>query len=114
MSPIRLHRTPRPEPAPEAGPGPEDTPSIPIGDVRWRNRVRVSGRVRSVRVQPWADVPTLECTLVDDSGGLVVVFLGRRAVAGVQPGTRLTAEGVAGAHRGKLAILNPAYALHAQ
>lgn len=73
--------------------------------------MRVTGRVRSVRVQPWADVPTLECTLVDDTGGLTVVFLGRRKVAGIHPGTRMTVEGVTGAHHDKLAILNPEYAL---
>ena len=71
----------------------------------------MAGRVRSVRVQPWADIPTLECTLVDDTGGLTVVFLGRRKIAGIHPGTRMTVEGVAGAHRDKLAILNPDYAL---
>lgn len=42
-------------------PGPAPSPACSaIGDVRWRHSVRVSGRVRSVRVQPWADVPTLE------------------------------------------------------
>ncbi|MBV8160339.1 MAG: DNA-binding protein, partial [Acidimicrobiia bacterium] len=43
----------------------------------WRSRARVAGRVRSLRVQPWAGVPTLEGTLVDDTGGISVVFLGR-------------------------------------
>jgi len=83
----------------------------PIGDTRFRRTVKVSGRVRSVRIQPWADVPTLECTLVDGSGGITVVFLGRRHVAGVHPGTAMCVEGVAGAHAGKLAILNPEYTL---
>lgn len=82
-----------------------------IGDVRWRKSVRVTGRVRSVRVQPWADVPTLECTLVDDTGGLTVVFLGRRKIAGIHPGTLMTVEGVTGAHHEKLAMLNPVYSL---
>lgn len=82
-----------------------------IGDVRWRQSVRVSGRVRSVRVQPWADVPTLECTLVDDTGGLTVVFLGRRKIAGVHPGSLMIVEGVTGAHHEKLAMLNPMYSL---
>ncbi|HUR18627.1 MAG TPA: hypothetical protein VMZ51_06780 [Acidimicrobiales bacterium] len=64
-----------------------------------------------MRVQPWADVATLECTLVDDSGGITVVFLGRRQIAGIHPGTRMSVEGVAGAHRDKLAMLNPDYTL---
>ena len=91
-------------------PPPEDACSL-ICDARWREWVRVSGRVRSVRVQPWADVPTLECTLVDDTGGITIVFLGRREVAGIHPGTHMRVEGVAGAHHDKLAMLNPSYAL---
>jgi len=87
------------------------TTASKIGDVRWRQRARVEGRIRSVLVQPWAGVPTLECTLVDDSGGLSVVFLGRRRIAGIRPGRHLTVEGVVGAHGGRLAILNPDYDL---
>ncbi len=81
----------------------------PIGEVEWRQRVRVEGRVRSVRVQPRVGVPTLECTIVDATGGIGVVFLGRRRVAGIRPGSHLVVEGMAGEHHGRLAILNPLY-----
>jgi hypothetical protein len=64
-----------------------------------------------LRIQPWGGVPTLECTLVDESGGLLVVFLGRRAVAGIVPGRRMSVSGMVGAHHGHLAILNPDYEL---
>jgi hypothetical protein len=84
---------------------------LPIEDVTWRSRARVAGRVRSLRIQPWAGVATLEATVVDDTGGITVVFLGRREVAGIHCGTRLVVEGMAGAHRGRLAILNPDYEL---
>jgi len=80
---------------------------VPIGQVRWRQRARVKGRIRSMRVQPWANVASLECVVVDDTGGLVIVFLGRRQVAGLELGRWLYAEGIVGAHRGYLAILNP-------
>ncbi|HUQ64502.1 MAG TPA: DNA-binding protein [Acidimicrobiales bacterium] len=82
-----------------------------IAEVRWRQRVRVSGRVRSLRIQPLAGVPTVQCTLVDVTGGLTVVFLGRRRIAGIRPGTRMVVEGIAGEHDRKLAILNPRYEL---
>jgi len=83
-----------------------------IGDVRWRQRVRVTGRVEAVRVQPRAGSPVLECTLVDDTGGISLVFLGRRSIAGVDIGTSLTAEGMVIEHLGRLAIINPLYQLH--
>jgi hypothetical protein len=85
--------------------------TIPVAEVQWRSRAKVAGRVRSVRVQPWAGVPTLECVLVDDTGGMSVVFLGRRQVAGVRPGTRMVVDGMVGEHDGHLAILNPDYRL---
>jgi amino acid transporter len=90
---------------------PDEVPEgvSPIAEIAYRQRARVAGRVRSVRVQPWSGVATLECTLVDHSGGLEVVFLGRKQVAGIAPGARLVVEGMVGDHRGKLAILNPEY-----
>lgn len=84
---------------------------MPIAEVSWRHPARFVGRVRSLRVQPWADVPTLECTLVDRSGGITVVFLGRRQVPGIRLGGHMIVEGVAGSHHGKLAVLNPTYTL---
>jgi hypothetical protein len=82
---------------------------IPIAEVAYRQRARVAGRIKSQRVQPWAGVATLECVIVDGTGGLNLVFLGRKQVAGLAPGVRLVAEGTVGDHGGKLAILNPLY-----
>lgn len=82
---------------------------VPIGQVRWRERAKVRGRVRSMRVQPWAGVASLECVIVDDTGGLVLVFLGRRQVAGIELGRYVIAWGMLGEHRGYLAILNPQF-----
>lgn len=86
-------------------------PLVNICDVKFRERVRVSGRVRSLRVRPWADSPTLEVVLLDETGGITVVFLARRRLGGVRPGTVMTVEGVVGAHERRLAILNPEYEL---
>ena len=84
----------------------------PIAELRWRTRVRVAGRVKSIRVQPLASVATLECVLVDGSGkAMTLVFLGRRSIAGINSGTLLRAEGMVGKHKGKLAIINPSYEL---
>ncbi len=83
----------------------------PIRDVRWRRRVKVAGRVRAVRVQPWAEIGSLEVTLGDGTGGLTVVFLGRRQISGIGLGSKLTVEGMVTAVRGQLAIMNPDYQL---
>ncbi len=95
---------PAPPPAPADG-------ATPIGSVTFRQRARISGRVRSLRVQPLAGVPTLEATVYDDTGGIAVVFLGRRDVPGIHCGTTLVADGMVAEHQGRLAILNPDYQL---
>jgi len=81
----------------------------PIANATFRVRGRFSGRVRSVRVQPWAGTSTLELTLVDETGSINVVFLGRKQIAGIKPGTRLIVDSVVGEHRGHLALLSPNY-----
>ena len=88
--------------------------SIPIAAVRHRERVFVEGKVRRMRVQPWAGVSTLECTLTDETGALTIVFLGRRHIPGIETGARLAVSGVVGEHNGNLAILNPVYELQAK
>jgi hypothetical protein len=40
-----------------------------------------------------------------------IIFPGRKQVAGIEVGTRLRAEGLAGEHNGRLAIYNPVYTL---
>jgi amino acid transporter len=88
-------------------PLPEDR--VPIGELAFRQRARVAGKVYALRVQPWSGVAALELTLVDDTGAITVVFFGRRQIPGVRSGTRLVVDGVVGEHRGKMAMLNPAY-----
>ena len=66
----------------------------------WRTRARIRGHVRSMRVQPWGDVASLECVVVDETGGILLVFLGRRKVAGIELGRELVAEGMVGQSRG--------------
>ena len=84
----------------------------PIGECRWRERVRVVGRIRAIRVQPWeGGATTLEATLVDDTGGIVIAFLGRQQIGGIKLGAHLEAEGVVIESRGQLALLNPSYTL---
>jgi hypothetical protein len=67
--------------------------------------------VTRVRIQSWGSAPSLTCTLMDRTGGLALVFVGRRQVAGVLPGAKLWAEGTVGEHQGHLAIMNPIFEL---
>ncbi len=80
-----------------------------IGSVAFRDRVILEGEVQYLNVQPWSGVATLEVVLADATGVISVVFLGRRSIAGIEPGTRLVVDGIVGSHHGHLAILNPRY-----
>lgn len=80
--------------------------TVPIGEIAWRQRARIAGRVTSVEVQPWQGAQVLSCTLTDETGSMTLVFT-RRDVPGVETGAQLLAEGTVGEHEGHLAMLNP-------
>jgi amino acid transporter len=82
-----------------------------IIDATWRRRVILAGRVRSLRVAPLHDAPTLELVLVDATGAVSVIFLGRRSLAGVDVGSKMIVEGTVGIHKARLALMNPRYQL---
>ncbi len=84
--------------------------TTPIADCGWRERVRVEGRVRSVR-EGTATGQSMECQLVDASGGVRLLFFGQQRIPGLAPGTWVRAEGTVGQYRGHLAIANPEYTL---
>ncbi|GAA2066350.1 APC family permease [Catenulispora yoronensis] len=83
----------------------------PIGAVRWRERAAVEGRVRSVSVSPVKGSPALEAELYDASGGITLVFYGRRSIPGIEPGAKMRVEGMIGEMEGHLAMANPTYKL---
>ena len=85
--------------------------AVPIGAVRWRQRMKVAGRVHSMRVQPAAGISSLEATIVDTTGSLVLIFQGRRLVPGIETGALLLAEGMVGERGGRTAMINPTYTI---
>jgi amino acid transporter len=86
--------------------------ATPIAQLQHRQRATVAGRIRSLRVHPGFDAPSLEVTLTDASGGeLLAIFIGRKQIAGVRTGSQIVLTGTIGDRRGKLAILNPTYEL---
>lgn len=107
--------TTRREPAPGAGVdralARRATGTVAINQVVFRKRVRVGGRIRSLRVQTAKGTTNLECEITDDTGNLLLVFQGRPKIPGIEPGARLIVEGIVGSWSRRLAILNPDYEL---
>ncbi|NGO72294.1 OB-fold nucleic acid binding domain-containing protein [Streptomyces boncukensis] len=82
-----------------------------ICDCVDRDQVRVTGTLRTVTLRPRAGVPTLEAELFDGSAALDVVWLGRRAIAGIEPGRKLIVQGRITTSRGRPVMFNPKYEL---
>ncbi|MEP7054359.1 MAG: OB-fold nucleic acid binding domain-containing protein [Actinomycetota bacterium] len=82
-----------------------------IADAPLRQKTRIAGVIRGVTLRPVGGVPALEADLFDGTGSVDVVWLGRRRIAGIDPGTQLVAEGRIGEQRGRLMMFNPAYTL---
>jgi amino acid transporter len=99
-------RRPDAEPRPAAGSG-----VTKLSEVEYRRPARVVGQVKSVRIQASATAPRLVCRLEDGTGAIELVFQGRRKVAGIEPGTKMMAEGTVNEFEGRPALLNPHYQL---
>ena len=65
----------------------------PIAGCSDRQLVTVAGTLRTVTLRPRAGVPALEAELFDGTEALEVVWLGRRSIAGIEPGRRGGASG---------------------
>jgi amino acid transporter len=82
---------------------------LPIGNITWRKRAQVQGRVNSIKSAPSNASPSVEVEVWDESGGVTLQFLGRREITGLEVGAQLRAEGMVGENNGQLIILNPSY-----
>jgi DNA/RNA endonuclease YhcR with UshA esterase domain len=67
--------------------------------------------LRSVVLRPRQGVQALEAELYDGSGTVDLVWLGRREIAGIDPGRRLKVEGLVCTRDGRRSMFNPRYEL---
>lgn len=80
-----------------------------IIDLVDRSEARVCGAVRSVTLRPRVKVPALVVEIYDGSKTLNIIWLGRRRIRGVVPGTYLSVHGRVTYQHGIPTIFNPAY-----
>lgn len=83
----------------------------PIADAPDRSRVELHGSLRTVTLRPRGGVPALEAELYDGSGTITVIWLGRRRIAGIEPGRAIKVEGRVGTQDKMRVIFNPRYEL---
>ena len=85
-----------------------------IGAMKPREEATVAGQIASLRVVPSKHgSPWLEATVQDGTGALVVLWTGRRRIAGIRPGARLIVTGrpTPAGHTGRPTLYNPVYEL---
>jgi hypothetical protein len=85
--------------------------ATPVGSARRGQLVSVSGRLKTVVYTPRTNLPTLEADLFDGSDTVTLVWLGRRQIAGIEPGRQLTARGRIALRDDRKVIYNPYYEL---
>jgi hypothetical protein len=80
-----------------------------IVDLADRSEASVCGAIRSVTLRPRVTAPALVVEIYDGSKALNLVWLGRRRIGGIVPGTYLTVHGRVTYRLGVPTIFNPAY-----
>lgn len=83
----------------------------PIADLAERSVATVAGRVAAVTVEPRNSAPRLVVRLADGTGSVDLIFVGRRVLPGVNPGSALRAQGRVQHLASGGAIFNPRYDL---
>ena len=83
----------------------------PIDESTDRQRVELRGSLRTVTLRPRGGVPALEAELYDGSALITLIWLGRRRIAGIEPGRALRISGRVGRHNGHRLMFNPRYEL---
>lgn len=83
----------------------------PIADAVDRERVELRGSLRTVTLRPRGGVPALEAELYDGSGVITLIWLGRRRIAGIEPGRAIKVEGRIGVQEKMRVMFNPRYEL---
>lgn len=83
----------------------------PIATGHDREVVTMHGTLRAVTLRPRGGVAALEAELYDGSGSVTLVWLGRRRIAGVDPGRHITVHGRLSLIDDVRILYNPRYEL---
>ena len=77
-----------------------------------RPRVRITGTVQKIRRDRIGGMPAMEAELQPpDRGRIELVWLGRDAIPGIEPGSTVAVEGRVAVRRGRATLFNPRYEL---
>ena len=85
--------------------------NVTIAEAPDREPCTVTGTVRTVTLRPRGGVPALEAELYDGTGTIILLWLGRRRIAGIHPGRNLSVTARISEQGGNRVMFNPRYTL---
>lgn len=85
--------------------------SVRVADLRDRTTATIVGTIRSLTVRPSSGVKSLEAEIEDGTGSVVVIWLGRRSIQGVAPGSDIEIRGLMSHDSRGWRTFNPTYRL---
>jgi hypothetical protein len=83
----------------------------PIRECSPGDMVSATGRIRALTLRPVGGVPALEAELYDGTASVVLIWLGRRRIGGIEPGRTLSVTGRVTTRGKERVMFNPAYEL---
>jgi hypothetical protein len=107
----RLATSAKTHEAEELQKGCDEVGATRVAELPSRERVTVSGTLRTVTLRPRGGVPALVAELYDGTGSLSLVWLGRRRIVGIDPGRQVVAFGRVTYDHEQPVIFNPRYEL---
>ena len=86
--------------------------ATPIRDLEERKSYKIAGVIQDIRIDPREGHGSIEATIIDGTGQMVVRWLGRPTKRGIRLGNGLVVSGRVGrSPEGELQVLNPEYEL---
>lgn len=82
-----------------------------VADCGDRDRVVLRGTIRTITIAPSTEAPRLEADFDDGSGRVTLIWMGRREIAGIRPGSILRVEGRLSCQGRNRRMYNPYYEL---
>lgn len=94
-----------------ARPSDEGSTINPIGSVADRQQVVLDGTLEGLALRSRPGTNWLEATLTDGTGSVLLVWMGRESIPGIEAGRHMRAQGRVGIVDGQRRIYNPQYTL---
>ncbi len=80
-----------------------------ISGTQIRQRVHLRGAIHSITLSPESENRRLEAELIDGTGSVTIIWMGRRIIPGIEVGRTIDVRGTLTVSDGRRVIFNPAY-----